>query len=106
MALAAYRQLLRSTRLAFAGQHLAPSSLQIHALQYDTNMKVGDMPLLHAARKEARNGFRKNASLSPEDPALAPAIAHAEEVAKILRENIVQGKLEDDKYSRLQICPM
>jgi hypothetical protein len=38
--------------------------------------------------------------MSLDDPALAPAIAHAEEVAKILRENVVQGKLEgDDRYS-------
>jgi hypothetical protein len=62
----------------------------------------GDAPLLHAAREEARNSFRKNASLLPEDPALAPAIAHAEDVAKILRENVVQGKkTEDDRYSKL-----
>ena len=39
--------------------------------------------------------------MSLDDPALAPAIAHAEEVAKILRENVVQGKLEgDDRYSK------
>lgn len=58
------------------------------------------MPLLTAARKEARSGFQKNAALSLEDPALAPAIAHAEEVAKILKENVVQGKLDgDDRYS-------
>jgi hypothetical protein len=37
----------------------------------------------------------------PSDPSLAPAIAHAEEVAKILRENVVQGKKgEDDRYSK------
>jgi hypothetical protein len=62
--------------------------------------KPGDIPLLTAARAEARNNFRKNASLRPEDPAVAPAIAHAEEVARILKENIVQGKHEgDDMYS-------
>jgi len=77
MALVAYRHLLRSTRIAFQG----------------------DLPLLHAARQEVRNAFRKNASLLPEDAALAPAIAHAEDVSKILKENIVQGKKEkDDKY--------
>tara|TARA_R110002060_G_scaffold12775_10_gene18161 strand:- start:198 stop:341 length:144 start_codon:yes stop_codon:yes gene_type:complete len=42
--------------------------------------------------------------MSHDDPALAPAIAHAEEVAKILRENVVQGKLEgDDRYSKYSI---
>lgn len=40
--------------------------------------------------------------MSPEDPELAGKLAHAEEVAKILKENIVQGKLqEDNKYSEL-----
>lgn len=59
------------------------------------------MPLLTAARQEARNGFLKNAGLTPEDPALAPAIAHAEEVAQILKQNLVQGKLEgENKYSK------
>lgn len=62
---------------------------------------AGDASLLHAARQETRNSFRKNASLLPEDPALAPAIAHAKEVAKILRENVVQGKkVDEDKYSK------
>ncbi|KAH7390047.1 putative mitochondrial zinc maintenance protein 1, mitochondrial [Cadophora sp. MPI-SDFR-AT-0126] len=81
MASAAYRHLLRSARLAFQG----------------------DTHLLHAARSEARNGFRKNASMSLDDPALAPAIAHAEEVAKILRENVVQGKLEGNDRYKLRI---
>jgi len=73
MALAAYRHLLRSARLAFQG----------------------DLPLLHAAQQEARTHFQKNASLLPSDPAVAPAIKHAEEVAQILRQNVVQGKLEE-----------
>jgi hypothetical protein len=42
------------------------------------------------------------------DPALRPAIAHAEEVAKILRENVVQGKRVDregeERYSELFLC--
>jgi len=77
MALAAYRHLLRSARIAFQG----------------------DIPLLHAAQQQARTGFEQNASLSPEDPAVAAAIEHAEGVAQILRQNIVQGKqIGDDKY--------
>ncbi|TVY85600.1 Mitochondrial zinc maintenance protein, mitochondrial, partial [Lachnellula willkommii] len=63
-----------------------------------------DLPLLKAARQEARNGFRAQASLGPEDPALGLAIAHAEQVSKILVENIVQGKHEGgDKYSESSI---
>lgn len=36
--------------------------------------------------------FRKNASLEPNDPAVAEAVKHAEEVALILKQNVVQGK--------------
>jgi complex III assembly factor LYRM7 len=50
------------------------------------------VPLLNAARAEARTIFRKNASLQPNDPALAAAVKHAEEVSQILRQNVVQGK--------------
>jgi len=81
MALQAYRHLLRSTRLAFAG----------------------DAPLLHAARAEARNGFQQNVTLSPGSPELAAAVAHAEEVAQILKENVVQGKKEGDNLYKLRI---
>lgn len=81
MALAAYRHLLRSTRIAFQG----------------------DLPLLHAAREEARKGFQRNSTLLPEDPALTPAIAHAEQVAKILRENVVQGERVGEDRFKLRI---
>jgi len=82
MALAAYRHLLRSVRIAFQG----------------------DIPVLHAARSTIRENFRKNSSLDPVDPAYAPAIAHAEEVAKLLRENIVQGqKVEGEEKYKLRI---
>jgi hypothetical protein len=65
---------------------------------------TGDLPLLHAARAEARTNFRKNASLQPNDPAVAAAVQHAEEVAVILKQNVVQGKKLDgegkeDRYS-------
>ncbi|KAG9229186.1 putative mitochondrial zinc maintenance protein 1, mitochondrial [Amylocarpus encephaloides] len=77
MALAAYRHLLRSARIAFHG----------------------DSNLLNAARYEARKAFDTNSHLAPTDPTVAPAITHANEVAKILLENIVQGKhVGDDKY--------
>lgn len=79
MALVAYRHLLRSTRLAFAG----------------------DAPLLKAARSEARNNFRSNASLSAGSPEALAAVKHAEEVAQILKQNVVQGrqlKEDPDRY--------
>jgi complex III assembly factor LYRM7 len=63
----------------------------------------GDTQVLHAARFQAREAFRNNAAIQQGDPALEPAIAHAEEVAKILRENVVQGKRVDkegeERYS-------
>jgi hypothetical protein len=70
-----------------------------------TLLDGGDAQVLHAARFQARDAFRKNASMQQGDPALRPAIAHAEEVAKILRENVVQGKRVDregeERYSEL-----
>lgn len=77
MALAAYRNLLRATRIAFKG----------------------DERILFAARDQARAGFRANASLSPSDEAVAPAVQHANEVASMLRANVVQGRKEGDAYS-------
>jgi len=77
MALVAYRHLLRSARIAFRD----------------------DLRLLHAAQQQARDAFRTNASLVSNDPAAISAIEHAESVAKILRENVVQGKyVGEDKY--------
>ncbi|KAH6675077.1 mitochondrial zinc maintenance protein 1, mitochondrial [Halenospora varia] len=70
MALQAYRHLLRSSRIAFQG----------------------DIPLLTASRAEIRSNFRKNINLQPADPTVPGLIKHAEEVAKILVENVVQGK--------------
>ncbi|SPQ19169.1 de22e387-cfa8-44e9-a029-3350d88cb560 [Thermothielavioides terrestris] len=75
-ALQAYRNLLRATRIAFDG----------------------DTRVLNAARQQIRQGFRDKASLPASDPSIQPAIQHAEEVARFLKTNLVQGKLEGDKY--------
>jgi hypothetical protein len=87
MALAAYRQLLRATRIAF----------------------IGDHQLLHAARTQARQGFDNNSSLEPSSKEATDAVKHAEGVAEILKHNIVQGKRGDDpnvlSKSRLSIRP-
>lgn len=83
MALQAYRSLFRATRLTFQG----------------------DERLLTNARDQIRAGFREKAGLSPSDPAVAPAVQHAQEIAAMLRENVVQGRNEGDgrysKYFRL-----
>ncbi|KAK5656400.1 hypothetical protein OQA88_4781 [Cercophora sp. LCS_1] len=81
MALQAYRNLLRATRIAFQG----------------------DLPVLTAARTQIRQGFRDKASLSPTDPEIQPAIQHAEEVANFLRTNLVQGKKNEDNVYELRI---
>ncbi|KAI0111189.1 hypothetical protein GGR51DRAFT_557594 [Nemania sp. FL0031] len=75
-ALPVYRNLLRASRLVFRG----------------------DTVLLNAARANIRQGFLKNAALEPTSPEFVAAVNHGEEVAKILRENVVQGKREGDTY--------
>ncbi|KAI9751248.1 MAG: hypothetical protein M4579_006139, partial [Chaenotheca gracillima] len=51
-----------------------------------------DLRLLTSARHEARKGFETKRNLTPDDPQLATSIRHAEDVARILRQNIVQGQ--------------
>ncbi|KAJ4349754.1 Mitochondrial zinc maintenance protein 1, mitochondrial [Didymosphaeria variabile] len=77
MAIAAYRNLLRSARIAFRG---------------DTRM-------LSAARLEARKNFENNRGLATESEEYTRSIAHAEEVAKFLRENVVQGQATETEGS-------
>src|SRR5689334_3593067 len=67
MALAVYRNLLRSTRIAFRD----------------------DAPTLRIARLTARQAFEQHRGAIGEE--LERELTHAEEVAKILRENVVQG---------------
>lgn len=43
-----------------------------------------------AARRAARDGFEQNKALEGKD--LTQGIQHAEDVAKILKENVVQGR--------------
>ncbi|KAK8102352.1 Mitochondrial zinc maintenance protein 1- mitochondrial [Apiospora sp. TS-2023a] len=75
-AIAAYRNLWRSARIAFQG----------------------DKPTLEAAQTQIRMGFRQHADLKPSDPKVAEEIHHAQDVATILKQNVVQGKREGDTY--------
>ncbi|CAM1501552.1 Fc.00g035360.m01.CDS01 [Cosmosporella sp. VM-42] len=78
MALVAYRNLMRAARIAFQG----------------------DAPILSAAQAQIRNEFRQNALLNPSDESVSAGIQHAEAVAKVLRENVVQGqKTQADEES-------
>ncbi|KAI9163710.1 Mitochondrial zinc maintenance protein [Paramyrothecium foliicola] len=74
MALAAYRNLMRAARIAFQG----------------------DAPVLAAAHGQIRNEFRQRAALDPTDSSVTESIKHAQDVAKFLRENVVQGIRGDE----------
>ncbi|KAL5115750.1 Mitochondrial zinc maintenance protein 1, mitochondrial [Pleosporales sp. CAS-2024a] len=56
---------------------------------------LGDMDTLFAARAEARKKFESNRSLAPGSDELSQQITHAQDVAKCLRENVVQGQATD-----------
>lgn len=60
---------------------------------------LGDMNTLFAARAEVRRNFESNRSLAAGGDELSKQLAHAEEVAKFLRENVVQGQAADDQGS-------
>ncbi|KEZ43187.1 hypothetical protein SAPIO_CDS4857 [Scedosporium apiospermum] len=79
MALAAYRNLFRATQVAFRG----------------------DQRLLIEARNRIREEFRAGAS--PSDPDFQKRIQHAQEVASVLRANVVQGVQEENDVYRLRI---
>lgn len=59
------------------------------------------MNTLFAARAEARKKFESNRDLRVGSEELQASLVHAEEVAKFLRENVVQGQAaaEQDSYS-------
>ncbi|TEA10107.1 Mitochondrial zinc maintenance protein 1 [Colletotrichum sidae] len=82
MSISAYRGLWRATRIAF---------------------KVGDDRVLSAARQQIRQGFRDQAALVPSDPSVGPAIQKAEDIARLLRENVVQGIRDDPHTYKLRI---
>lgn len=81
MALAAYRHLLRSTRIAFQG----------------------DLPTLIAARRAAREGFESKRNLSLDSTEASEGIQHAENVSKVLRENVVQGQAIEGKENSYKL---
>jgi complex III assembly factor LYRM7 len=96
MALAAYRHLLRSTRIAFQGTHpLNLSRKPFLALI----VVLGDLPTLMAARRAARDNFDQNRTLASSEE-MTKSIQHAEDVAKILREQVIQGKAVDGDENR------
>jgi complex III assembly factor LYRM7 len=64
---------------------------------------AGDHSLLLSARHQARSSFALNTSLLTSSPEATAQITHAEDVAKILRQNVVQGQKlggDGDKYRK------
>ena len=63
-------------------------------------MVEGDLELLTAARIQARTGFNGMRALVANSDEAQKGIKHAQDVAAILRENIVQGRQagEDGSY--------
>lgn len=55
--------------------------------------------MLSAARLEVRKNFESNRSLAAGSEEYSKHITHAEEVAKFLRENVVQGEATDTQGS-------
>ena len=63
----------------------------------------GDIPMLHAARHQARGGFEKGRSLDPSSQEATTAIEHAEGVCDVLMKNIVQGQQTDGQSDRYKL---
>lgn len=103
MALAAYRNLLRATRIAFRGSRVLPLKSYCFPDLLIRHAPTGDAPVMAAAHEQIRHKFRQDASLDSSSADAQGAIQHAQQVAKFLRENIVQGRKaegRDDTYSQ------
>jgi len=57
------------------------------------------MKTLFAARAEVRRNFESNRSLIAGSDDLSKHLTHADDVAKFLRENVVQGQAADEEGS-------
>lgn len=93
-ALATYRSLVRAIYLSFRGMYMY-IEIYIHSpiqdVSFDTDQHLDDTRVKSAARTLARDGFIKNQKLESGSPEATQAIEHAQGVAQILRENVVQG---------------
>jgi complex III assembly factor LYRM7 len=69
-----------------------------------THTRPGDLNVLVAARAEVRKNFEADRHLQAGSDDISKKITHAQEVAKFLRENVVQGEATDDagNYSTRQ----
>jgi hypothetical protein len=82
---------------------LVPARLKVHSRPTDP---PGDSRTLLAARQKAREGFESGRTLVRNGEEAAKQIQHALEVARFLRENVVQAEAVSEKadtFSRLAI---
>ena len=64
-------------------------------------MRAGDSRLLSGALSQARAGYELNRELQPASDEATAAVKHASDVARLLRENVVQGrKVEGEEKER------
>jgi hypothetical protein len=61
-----------------------------------TNRQTEDARTLLAAKANARDGFNKSKHLEPGSEEAAKRIHFANDVARILRENVLQGRAKED----------
>ena len=106
MALAAYRNVLRSASLAFRGT----LQLSWKVDMCEAEEVQGDARMLAGAKAQARQSFEQGRSLPQDSDEYKKNLEHAEDVARILRENVVQGEAGEgkDQYSMLFVhgCTM
>lgn len=96
MALAAYRSLLRAARTTFQGTLPSKKNLVIANQPWP-----GDGYVLNAALTETRRGFEVHRGAAAGSEEAQALIKEAHDIAKILRTNVVQGKLNvDGRYSK------
>ncbi|KAI4806169.1 hypothetical protein E4T45_10932 [Aureobasidium sp. EXF-8846] len=83
--LSTYRNLLRATRIAFQDK------------------QTGDDSTLQTSRKFARDSFDKNRRFKAGSIEAEKAVEHAQGVAQILRENVVQGSTDKEESSTYKL---
>lgn len=68
------------------------------------SFRAGDALVLVAAQDQIRQGFREKRSLNSSDTDTQTAIQHAHDVAKILRQNVVQGRRASAEDHTYRMC--
>ncbi|KAI4747930.1 hypothetical protein E4T50_01807 [Aureobasidium sp. EXF-12298] len=86
--LSTYRNLLRATRIAFQG---------IRPLPPTPAFDPRDDSTLYNSRRFARDSFDQNRGIKAGSIEAEKAVEHAQGVAQILRENVVQGATDKEE---------